>query len=163
MEVSFKDICIQMAKEWEKIPKETDKIADSDLIGFESHLTEWKSALRDLIKTNPQSIWADDAQYIIATLNAGNFKQEMWEYEYLLKEYPNIHIEDWTQEMLGGILSKPKDMTFEEAARFFLCFDYKQLGEVEKLKNICEESIKKYPNKAKIFEKFLQSDTTTPK
>ncbi len=165
IEVSFKDTCIQMAKEWGKIPNEASKVVNSDLIGFESNLTKWKSQLKELINTNPKSIWADDAQYIIASLNAGNFKQEMLEYEYLLKNYSDmhIHIEDWTQETLVGILSKPKDMTFEEGARFFLCFDYKYLGEMEKLKNICEESVKKYPNNAKIFERFLQSATSASK
>lgn len=162
MEISFKDICVRMAQVWGGIPEETSIIANSDLVGFESHLIEWRSVLRQLITTNPESIWADDAQYIIAALNAGNFRQEMLEYEYLLKNYPNIHIEDWTQEALVGIFSKPKYMTFEEGARFSLCFDYKYLGEVEKLKNICAESVEKYPNNAKIFENFLQSATTAP-
>lgn len=163
MEVGFKDISVQMAKEWGKIPKEAAEVANNDFIGFERHLTEWKSALKGLINTNPSSIWADDAQYIIAILNAGNFKQEMLEYEYLLKNYPDMHIEDWTQETLAGIVSKPKDMTFEEGARFSLCFDYKYLGETEKLKNICEESILKYPDSANIFEKFLQPATSALK
>ena len=48
------------------------------------------------------------------------------------------------------------------AVRIQLCVDYKQLGDTEKLKNMCKESIKEYPDKEKIFRK-LSGETGTPK
>lgn len=157
IEGRFKDVSSQIAKEFTQASpagKETtvsDKERE-DIFARQARLfKEWQEELRSLIKADPQSIWAEDAQYIIATLNAGNPKQETIELECLLKEYPNVHIEDWTRETLALIIpNKPID----QVARMALCFNYKELGDIEKLKKMCKESIQKYPEKAKFFEKL---------
>ncbi len=169
MESRFKNISSQIAKEFSQTVSpegkqyEVSEKQREDNFSRQSRLfKEWQEELRNLIKANPKSIWADDAQYIIATLNAANPKKQALELEYLLKEYPNMHIEDWTRENLAIIMPNPK-IPFEIIVRLQLCSDYKQSGDTAKLKQMCEESMKKYPDKAKIFEKLLQENTTTPK
>jgi hypothetical protein len=125
---------------------------------FFTNLGESLNELRSFVRENPESIWADDAQYIIATLSAGNPKQEALELEYLLKNYPNMHIEDWTKENLNDVIPNgPIGLT----VRLQLCMDYKQLADAEKLKNICAESIKEYPDKEKIFRKLSEGATAS--
>lgn len=79
------------------------------------------------------------------------------ELEYLLKKYPNMHIENWTKENLFFIPAIPIDL----CVRLELCLAYKELGEVEKLKQLCEESKREFPEKTLVFEKFLR-DITSP-
>jgi hypothetical protein len=119
--------------------------------GF-SLISIYASELRDFVRNYPNSVLADDAQYIISVFSAGNPLKESRELEYLLENYPDAHIEDWTSKALTAIIPKPP---LDLAVRFILCFDYKQLGDTKKLKRLCEESINKYPDKAKVFEKLM--------
>jgi hypothetical protein len=107
-----------------------------------------------LIKQDPKSIWADDAQYIISVLSIENKSKQAEELEYLLKEYPDFHIEDWTKTNLGLLI--PSNIS-PYLARLELCMLYKEIGDTEKLKISCEEGIKAYPEKADKFEKILGS------
>jgi len=163
MEIKFKELAKQIAidlqtqasyyesKEKTEMSKEKSKIADR-------RIGECKNELKNLIKANPRSIWADDAQYIVTTLDVGNTKQHALDLEILLKEHPNMHIENWTKETLVRIMPNP-NLPLEESVKIQLGFDYKELGETEKLKLLCEESIKKYPDKANVFEKLAQTNS----
>ncbi|MDD4894790.1 MAG: hypothetical protein PHW54_05705 [Candidatus Omnitrophica bacterium] len=165
IESGFKGVSTQIAKEWERLQDKANNSAaiEKYSISFENHIPGWGNALRELINQEPKSIWADDAQYIIAAVfSATNLKKQALEYEYLLKNYPDMHIEDWTQETLKDLLRKFKDVSYEQMARIDLCMLYKTFGEKEKLNKLCEESIKKYPDKAKYFEKILQPKITAP-
>jgi len=162
MEVKFKDIARQIANEFSK---KASLAAREHPISSEEEERQgklfygWQDELRTLIKANPKSIWADDAQYTLATLNAADPKQEASELEYLMKQYPNMHLEDWTREMLTPIVPNPS-IPFDQGVRIILCLDYKQLGDTVKLKYMCEESMKKYPDKAKVFEKLLNTPSS---
>lgn len=101
--------------------------------------------LRRFIQLNPDSIWADDAQYIIATLNASLPDQGAKELEYLLEKYPDMHAEEWTKANLPII---PTNMAL--AVRFELLLHYKRSGNNDKLKALYEESIKKFPDLKKM-------------
>ncbi len=109
--------------------------------------------LRSLVRSNPHSVWAADAQYIVAAYSMIlDPKQQTIELAKLLKDYPDIHLQDWTKENLGFLMPK----TFGELPlRVLLCVLYKQLGETEKLKNLCYESISKFPDKRQVFERIL--------
>ncbi|MEI8349905.1 MAG: hypothetical protein WCI77_07105 [Candidatus Omnitrophota bacterium] len=159
MESKFKDIITQIAADLQVESSVGKGLEKEKGAAIENNLVECQSKLKSLIKTNPQSIWADDAQYVIAILSATNPKQEALELEYLLKEYPSMHIEDWTREAFAIAMPNQK-IPFEVMVRLQLCMDYKKCGDTEKLKHICEESIKKYPEKAKIFENLLQETDT---
>ena len=163
-EEEFKNICGIIAKEFsETVSPAGEEYAVSDeeieetFVRQRKLFKEWQKELKNLIRLSPDSIWADDAQYIIATLNAGNYSQQVVELEYLLRNYPNSHIEDWTKENLFFIPVAPIDLV----VRLELCLAYKELGEVEKLKQLCEESKRKFPEKALVFDKLL-TDITSP-
>ena len=159
----FKDICLSI-KGQVNIPLEeqyrisqgtsTDKNVQNKVGSLPSLSKEWQDELRALIKRDPNSIWSDDAQYIIANLYAlqNMPKQEAVELERLLTEYPNMHVEDWTRQTLSSIIPNAAD---DLPVRTILCTYYKQSGEIEKLKQLCNESIKKYPKNSKIFELML--------
>jgi len=118
---------------------------------------EWIEKLKAFVKNNPQSIWADDAQYIITVLSFDNPPQEALELEYLLREYPNMHIEDWTRNthvyMMPG-----DDIPVEVVTRITLAFNYAHSGSTDKFRQICEESANKYPDRAGAFEALLQGE-----
>jgi len=154
VENKFKDITKQIAVDFQGELSAASAPGKEENVVIETNLVDCRNELKGLIKTNPESIWADDAQYIIAILNTANPRQEALELEYLLKEYPDMHIEDWTRETLPILMPNSK-IPFEIVVRLQLCLDYKQSGDTEKLKQIYYESVKKYPDKAKIFEKFL--------
>ena len=96
--------------------------------------------LKNFVETNPKSIWADDAQYILATLIPEKYpEQSAPEYEYLLETYPNMALEEWTKTNLPWI--RPSDIHI--VVRFSLMMAYKRLGEKDKLKQLVDETIKK--------------------
>ena len=117
-------------------------------------LKKWQDGLRDLIKQDPESIWADDAQYLIAALNTENPLKEAKEMETLLTDYPDFRIEEWTKKylvILVGSNISPLTVTLT------LCMLYKKINEFEKLKSLCEEAMKRFPQEAYIFESILKS------
>ena len=116
-------------------------------------LSEWQEGLRDLIQLAPDSIWADDAQYILSILYADNPQQQAVESEYLLKAYPNMQFEEWTKEKLTWMMPSVSP-SLDIRVQLAIC--YKQLGDNEKLKQFCEESIKRFPERRAIFERFLR-------
>ena len=142
IESNFKNICLIIAK-------------NMSPAGSESELKECKERLKGIVRSNPDSIWANDAQYLILMLSTTDTPQHIAEAEYILKHYPNVHFENLTKETLPMLMPN-ENIPFEVMVRMELCLDYKELGETEKLKYMCEESIKKYPDRAKVFEKFLQ-------
>jgi len=154
-ESMFKDTIKQIAADLQSESTAGEGLAKEKSIAIEKDLVICQNKLRVFVKNNAQSIWADDAQYVIAILSATNPQQEALELEYLLREYPNMHLEDWTRDALSLIMPS-RDIPFEVMVRMQLCMDYKQSGETKKLTYICEESIKKFPEKAKIFESLLR-------
>lgn len=160
VEAKFKDICIALAKELSQtiapIGREnavSDKEREDTFTRQRKLFKECQEELRGIIETNPRSVWGDDAQYVIAALSIEDPKQQATELERVLKDYPDIRLEDWTQEKLGFLLPKNVD---EQIVRLELCILYRQLGEADKLKNLFEESIKKFPEKTLLFERMLK-------
>lgn len=159
IEQKFKDVCVALAKESSRTISPTgkdnavsDKEIEETFTRQRKLFKEWQEELRGLIKTSPQSIWADDAQYIISALSIEDPKQNAIELELVLSNYPDIKIEDWTKENLLLLLPSKLD---EQIVRLELCSLYKQLGETEKLNNLAEESIKKFPEKTELFQEML--------
>ncbi|MDD5109393.1 MAG: hypothetical protein PHC29_07855 [Candidatus Omnitrophica bacterium] len=140
VEKNFKDLSLVLVKESSQTLSPTDK--------YENLIEE----LRNLVRANPHSIWAADAQYLIATFSVTDPQRKLKELEKILKDYPNIHLQDWTKEKLGSLLPKIVD---EQIVRIELSILYKQLGETKKLKKLTEESIKKFPEKAYLFKEIL--------
>ena len=169
MEIKFKEIGNQIQgdlKTEQQIEEEvhfkgkTYTQSDVEKIKIaERRLKKCKNELRDLIKKYPRSIWADDAQYMITTLEAGDIKQQVLDLEYLLKEYPDMQLEEWTRKT---IIAPNPSMSFKYIIMSELCLNYDELGETEKLKHMCEEAIKEYPDKA-VFKKLLQKTATSSK
>jgi hypothetical protein len=114
---------------------------------------EWQGELRSLIVQDPQSIWADDAQYLIAVLDIEDPQKHAEELEQLLIKYPNFHIEDWTKKYIILVSEKASPLF----VRFELCSLYKEMGNLEKLDECCKKGANDFPEKAAAFEKISKS------
>lgn len=115
----------------------------------------WIEELKEVVAGDPDSIWADDAQYLICLLNIKNSKQEVIEREYLLENYPGMEYEAWTKENLYPLVVPEPPMGVE--VRFGLCKLYLDSGNHERLRELCEESIREIPEYAVLFESYLEA------
>lgn len=153
-EEEFKSICLTIAKDFnevmsfenaESVPPELEKRGEDNIILN-------INGLKRIVQANPQSIWADDAQYILASLRMRySFKQHASELEYLLEKYPDINIEEWTRVNLPWLIPDNVPIT----VRIELLTDYKELGNEDKLKTLYDESIKKFPEKERLFTNII--------
>jgi len=116
-------------------------------------MTEWRAELKGLVAQDPKSIWADDAQYVVAVLNAENPQEEIKELEELLARYPDFKIEDWTKKY---VIIVPSNIS-PAMATVDLCVLYKKMGELDKLRSTCEKGMKNFPEDASLFKKILDS------
>lgn len=165
IEEEFKKICESIAKYWSETvyPDGEEYAAEQEnILARETKLIKgWQKELRNLVKLAPDSIWADDAQYIISLWCSGDHQQHVADLEFLLEEYPDIHFEEWTRRKLSFYMP---EVPVALAIRVDLCFAYQYSGDVEKLKTLCKDSIAKFPEKAPIFESFLkETSSPTPK
>ncbi len=112
----------------------------------------WK--LKSLAETHPESVWADDAQYIFAVLGASEGLL-VPEFEYLLARFPNAKAEPWTLEMFEFMI--PDESPLDFAVRKHLCVRYKALHKKRKLRQLVKKSAGRYPERAEIFQSFLDS------
>jgi len=149
----FKSICSVIAKDFSElmsfenpddVPADLEKRAEDNFILQAQRLKEF-------VQLNPNSIWADDAQYVLSVLKAGYPGQEVVELEYLLEHYPDMTLEKWTKENLSWLIS----VDLQLAARFTLLMHYKKSGEKDKLNALYDESIKKLPEKKEQFKKII--------
>ncbi|MFC1593879.1 hypothetical protein ACFL38_00955 [Candidatus Omnitrophota bacterium] len=158
-EKEFKSTVLAMKQEFVKTEDLLGKngVSDEELVKSFAYqkdlIKEWVKELKKVVKHSPANIWADDAQYIISTLYAGSPQLEIQELEHLLKNYPDIHIEQWTRENLPDIAQQADMGCF---ARISLCLLYRKLQYVNELKALGEESINKCPEKEKILEQILR-------
>jgi len=154
----FKQISIPIAKEFASTAKPSGQEAEMSNKDAERQiilLEETREKLKVFVDNNPDSLWADDAQFLLASLSVGSPKQEAFEYEYLLREYPDMLLEDWTMNTLV-FLAPSEGVPVDLLARLALAINYLQAGEISKLQRLCDESITKYPDRADRFEYLLK-------
>lgn len=152
-EGKFKSICLTIAKDFaevmsfenaESVPPELEKRGEDNIILN-------INGLKRIVQANPQSIWADDAQYILAILKARYPEQQANELEYLLEKYPDINIEEWTKTNLPWLIPDNVPIT----VRIELLTYYKESANEDKLKTLYDESIKKFPEKERLFTNII--------
>ncbi len=112
-----------------------------------------RDALKKLAAENPQSVWADDAQYLVSMLMP-DVERASIERETLVRLYPESKLEAWTMENLNFML--PRITPLDLAMRIQLCLDYLSLAKMDELKNMARESARKYPQNMDDFQNFLQ-------
>ena len=96
IEQNFKDTSMALEKEAMQILSPS-----SDATTATDKYKNLIEELRSLVRTNPHSVWAADAQYIIANYSMIlDPKQQAIELAKLLKDYPDTHLQDWTKEKL---------------------------------------------------------------
>lgn len=153
-EGEFKSICLAIAKDVSEIMsfKDAESVPAELEKRVEDNLALQSQELRRIVQANPQSIWADDAQYILASLNARYPQQQANELEYLLKKYPDINIEEWTKVNLPWMTPDNTPI----AVRIELLTYYKESANEDKLKMLYDESIKKFPEKEQLFTNIIK-------
>ena len=119
---------------------------------FDARVPRWRNEFKEIVDSPFAGIWADDAQYLISTLNRTDPKLEINDLEELSQKFPEMHIEEWTKENLGSLLPKNVDKC---SIQTYLCALYIQTGEKTNLKGACEEGIKHCPDKADFFKVIL--------
>ncbi len=112
--------------------------------------SEVKSKLKLFVKDNPNTIWSDDAQNIIAMLSIENINEQTLELEHLIASYPDARMEDWSKKAFYLFLSDK--LSVDLSARLGLLINYKQLGKQEKFEKLLDGSLKKYPNNALLMK-----------
>jgi len=121
---------------------------------------EWQKELKKLVETKPNSIWADDAQYLMATLNIkdnnSDIKQRSSELEYLIEKYPSIHIEQWTKDNIV-LVRIPKKISDDVWVRCELIFEYQQIGDNKKAEALYRKSRDEFPDYADLLARFYDS------
>ena len=142
LEAKFKNICTTLLDILSQDPP--DKTWGEKIITY-----RWQ--LKSFAETHPESIWADDAQYIFALLDASE-GMLVPELEYLLVHFPNAEAEPWPRQTLPFI---PEESPLDLSVRKELCINYFNLKEKRKLRHIVKTSIQKYPDQAEIFQSFL--------
>jgi len=105
---------------------------------------------RELIEFNPDNIWADDSKYIVAALTPDP-DEEGQELEELLEDYPDFMIEDWTIEQRFFFIPIEPEL----AAYMTLCLYYIETEQKQKLKGLCEQSMRRFPSKADFFKLLI--------
>lgn len=155
-EEEFKNTCLVIADVFNKLTsfKNAADMPDGFNKRAEKIFAIQSQYLKRFVQLNPDSIWVDDAQYIFANLKGRYPEQAAEELEYLLEKYPNINIEDWTKSTLPSLISIDPDFD----TRLQLLAYYQLSGEKAKLKALCDESIKKFPEKAQFFKKIKTSN-----
>ncbi len=151
----FKNICSVIAKDFAELVsldfENSDNVpADLEKRAEENFILQMQK-LRVFVLLNPDSIWTDDARYILTTTKAGYPDQEANELEYLLEKYPNMHTEEWTKINLPWFVPGNLPLT----VRVQLLVYYKESGKKDKLKALYEESIKKFPGKEQFLKKII--------
>jgi len=123
-----------------------------------SRIYSYKGVLKKFIANEPNSIWSDDAQFIVTKINAVMRipdSEQVEDLEYLLEQYPNLSIEPWAQELFTYIFEDHIEAT-REIAMLDLCFIYLRLGELEKLKKLYNVAIKEFPHDEYLFTPFFK-------
>lgn len=146
-EAAFKNIGENIVS----LDKRGEKMAD-ELFYLESR--KFREGLKKIAAENAASVWADDAQYLVAQLMP-DVERAYKEREILLKDWPDPSFEEWTRENLDFLL--PRVAPAGLAVRLQLCMDYIQLEKMDSLRALAEASIAKYPDYSNNFEVFLQA------
>ncbi len=114
---------------------------------------KYRKSLKAIVKADPKSKWADDAQYLVGVLSEAD-KLDIPEKEFFLKTFPDGKAEEWTQEKLGYIV--PTKLSLDLSVRMDLCLAYIRVPEKEKLKTLVTESSAKYPERELFFKTLLK-------
>ena len=82
--------------------------------------------LRYIVDTHPESIWADDAQRIIADLYSGwNYEKAIEEKRKIIAEFPDAKWEEWTlKNSFNLAIFRPLDFPADALAQFEIVFIY---------------------------------------
>ena len=153
IETTFKSIASKIAAMDQKAIKAGKAGAD-----WTERSQVYRKSLKALIKTDPTSIWSDDAQYLVGVLSEAG-KMDIPEKEYFLKTYPDGKAEEWTQTKLDYIV--PSKLPLDLSVRMDLCLAYLRKPEKEKLKTLVSESSAKYPDRALFFKTLLKKSEGT--
>lgn len=113
----------------------------------------YRKSLKKLVKADPKSEWADDAQYLVGVLSEAD-KLDIPEKENFLLTYPEAKAEEWTQKKLDYIV--PTKLSLDLSVRMDLCLAYARRQEIDKLKKLADESSAKYPDRALFFKTLVK-------
>jgi hypothetical protein len=139
-EQTFKQICTEI------------HTAATSTIRSRRPVGEWMTQLKTIVYLNPESIWADDAQFLIAALAFDEPQKQAEEFEYLIKYFPDSQIEPWTSETIPELM--PSERKIDLRIRIALISAYRELGQEIRAREIHDESIAKYPKATTHIAKF---------
>ncbi len=114
---------------------------------------KYRKSLKAIVKVDPKSVWADDAQYLVGVLSEAD-RLDIPEKEFFLKSFPDAKAEEWTLKKLDYIV--PTKLSLDLTVRMDLCLAYIRMPEKEKLKALVAESSAKYPDRALFFNTLLK-------
>jgi len=145
-ENNFKKICNDLNDIlYEKVSPVKASDNETEKQTLSRYLDKWNNEFLDFSNSYPSSIWADDALYLIGSLNWQDRKKQTSSLEYLLSRYPNIHLEDWTRQNME-VPSKAENSD-RILVLIELLMNYDYLGDIEKIKIRCSELVKEEPEK----------------
>ena len=157
IEQNFKRISLEISKDFKEHVGQ--RLSDDQLKEenerSRKRYNEWITELKNLKIQEPNSIWSDDAQYLICIMYAGlgDNQAQKKELESLLKQYPDFHIEDWTKQNLQSMI--PSNVSVSQTMQE-LCYIYLSLKEVDEMKSLAENGMKRFPEETDRFKQILE-------
>ena len=143
IEVDFKSICKTI------LDLLSEDLSDST---WNEKIIRYRWKLKSLAERHPESVWADDAQYIFSVLGASEGLL-VPEFEYLLAHFPNSEVEPWTRQMFDFMI--PDESPLDFVVRKHLCVNYADLKKKRRLERLVKTSMELYPSRAESFQIFL--------
>ena len=154
IELDFKVICKEINKKQVAF-LDSQKDASSSK-KWSTAAEKWRVRLDRLIAKQPDSIWADDAQYLKARLSNQNLNIWATEHQRLFDRYPDCSLEQWTKDTVLFLTPQHIPANLEILAE--LIGTYKKLGNQKKAEELYVYAVNKYPKYKPIFD--LNYDVT---
>ncbi|MEM9015914.1 MAG: hypothetical protein AAGC68_02790, partial [Verrucomicrobiota bacterium] len=132
-------------------------MAGVEVAGEEEMVERWKRDLKAIIADDPESVWADDAHYVLKMCYIDQPEEQVALLEQLLERYPNMKFEDWTRECFPVLL--PPEISLLLDSRVALAYLYRELGEKEKLRPLVLDLKAMFPDRPDAlqeYEKYLE-------
>ncbi|MFH1363961.1 MAG: hypothetical protein ABIH45_07135 [Candidatus Omnitrophota bacterium] len=135
----FKNICLEMIEEYNSSLKSSSESAiDAAEANNEEetrlrHLLEkWRPEFKNIVERDPDSIWADDAQFLSIVTSDSFVYLEGADIKNLLEKYPNLKIENWTKENLPFLSILASPLLVEELKILLLIYHKHEKYELNK-------------------------------